>query len=252
MKIKHEAKMSYSTRRGKLFDSKRNRILFISISLNIFLIFCLVLLIFTSSKEAGSKLKPTENVASSSTKVTAKPLVWHGGHPDEDRPGQCFRGADHYCMCTPSLAIDLIIASGSDHVWLVRRKDTDQLATMGGFVNVGETVETAVARELKEEMGVDLNDHKIQLVGVYSDPRRDNRRHTASVVFAVHLDSMHPYAGDDAKDVQRIPLSSIEEHDFFADHRTILLDYKKSVGLDVSPGNDDGVQRIERSICNRM
>jgi hypothetical protein len=63
--------------------------------------------------------------------------TWHGGHPTDERAGSCWCGAeDKYCMCTPNLAIDLIIASGQDHVWLVRRKDTGQLATMGGFVNI--------------------------------------------------------------------------------------------------------------------
>ena len=83
-------------------------------------------------------------------------------------------------MCTPSLAIDLVILSGTDHVWLVRRKDTNQLATMGGFVMVGETVEQAVIRELREETGIDLSSGRKppMLFGVYSDPRRDNRRHT--------------------------------------------------------------------------
>ena len=63
--------------------------------------------------------------------------VWHGGHPKDTHSGSCWCGsADGYCMCTPNLAIDLIITSGNDNkhqnIWLVRRKDTNQLATMGG------------------------------------------------------------------------------------------------------------------------
>mmetsp|Transcript_14202 Transcript_14202/g.17138 ORF Transcript_14202/g.17138 Transcript_14202/m.17138 type:complete len:88 (-) Transcript_14202:36-299(-) len=63
-----------------------------------------------------------------------KQTKWNGGHPFQERPGSCWCSGDAYCMCTPSLAIDLVITSGHDHVWLVRRKDTNQLATMGGFV----------------------------------------------------------------------------------------------------------------------
>ena len=63
-------------------------------------------------------------------------------------------------MCTPSLAIDLVIEStlpdGAPGVVLVERADNGLFATMGGFVDVGETVESAVARELKEETGLDL------------------------------------------------------------------------------------------------
>lgn len=42
------------------------------------------------------------------------------------------------CMCTAAVAIDCILTSGSEHFWLVKRKDTGQYATMGGFVEVGE------------------------------------------------------------------------------------------------------------------
>ena len=211
--------------------------------------------------------------------VVGTEMTWHGGHPVEENAGSCWCGAnDQYCMCTPNLAIDLIIAtpshstdgpssssslSGYD-VWLVRRKDTSQLATMGGFVDVNETVEHAVRRELFEEFGIDLDSTKtakalsvmssrlrsqgsnnnnnnndpsqyhpatpslLKLVGIYSDPRRDNRRRTASVVFAVHLDfdELHPKAGDDAKEVIKINFDDIEKHSFFSDHKTILLDYR--------------------------
>lgn len=134
-------------------------------------------------------------------------------------------------MCTPSLAIDLVIQAGNDHLWLVRRRDTGQLAVMGGFVQVGETVEAAVYRELAEEMGLHLEaaSTPLVLVGVYSDPRRDARRHTVSVVYAIQVDqeSAHPVAADDAKHVERIALSDIESHSFFADHQAILLDFRK-------------------------
>ncbi|KAL3915657.1 MAG: hypothetical protein SGILL_005542 [Bacillariaceae sp.] len=161
-------------------------------------------------------------------------------------------------MCTPNLAIDLIITSSgkrnngvADYIWLVRRKDTDQLATMGGFVDTNETVEQAVKRELKEEMDFDLNVAP-RLVGVYSDPRRDNRRRTASAVFAVHVgDDFQPHAGDDAKEVIRISIDDIEKHAYFSDHRTILLDYRSQLrgqGFQQSTKGDFAAD-ISRSYC---
>jgi 8-oxo-dGTP diphosphatase len=175
-------------------------------------------------------------------KIVGQNQQWHGGHPIQDRSGACWCGGiDEYCMCTPSLAIDLIITSASfsegnfndvnvaEYIWLVRRKDTDQLATMGGFVNINETVEHAVKRELQEEMGLELR-FPPRLVGVYSDPRRDNRRRTVSAVYAVHLeDNFQPQAGDDAKEVIRISIDEIELHSYFSDHRTILLDYRSQI-----------------------
>ena len=44
--------------------------------------------------------------------------------------GSCWCSADEWWMYTPSLAVDLILSSGPDHVWLVQREDTGQLAFM--------------------------------------------------------------------------------------------------------------------------
>jgi len=191
-----------------------------------------------------------------SSSIRGATIQWHGGHPLGAQTGTCScSGKDGYCMCTPSLAIDLVIASGKEHLWLVRRKDTDQLATMGGFVMVGESVEDAVKRELKEETGIVLKDPPV-LFGVYSDPRRDNRRHTVSAVYAIHLDgNEHPVAADDVKDVKRIPLSGIEKYNYFADHKTILLDYRRSLqrgGETLPSSEEDFAPDILRSVCKPL
>jgi ADP-ribose pyrophosphatase YjhB (NUDIX family) len=123
---------------------------------------------------------------------------------------------------------------------------------MGGFVDVGESVEAAVRRELWEEMGVRLPDEtEPVLFGVYSDPRRDNRRHTASVVFVVHLDKeIQPVAADDVSDVERISLDEIDRHSYFADHKTILTDFRSAWrGEPVSTNVGDFADDIARSLC---
>ena len=185
--------------------------------------------------------------------ITSHSLKWHGGHPLDSQSGSCYCNSATYCLCTPSLAIDLVILSGATNsVWLVRRKDTDQLATMGGFVQVGESVETAVQRELMEEMGIKLNEPPV-LFGVYSDPRRDSRRHTVSATYAVRVqEDIQPVAADDAKEVVLLSLDDIEHHSFFADHKTILTDFRRYVykeqGLmDFQVG--DFAEDVVRSVC---
>ena len=158
--------------------------------------------------------------------------VWHSnGTPmvnENLQRGSCWCSGDDYCMCTPALAIDLILTSGPDHIWLVRRKSGGLLALMGGFNEVGETVEEASRRELKEEMAIELPDQPLNLFGVYSDPKRDSRKHAVSVVFHMDVPShINPTPGDDASEVVRLPLSSLEDMEMFIDHQTVIRDFVK-------------------------
>ena len=185
------------------------------------------------------------------TSLIQKSSGWHGGHPVSDRRGSCWCSNDEYCMCTPSVAIDIVLYSKSFNedeysVWVVKRGDTGQFATIGGFVEVGETTEHAVVREVEEETGIiippEIANTVMSLIGVYSDPRRDNRRHIVSVAYALEFkpnvmktkdDSGIPKAGDDAKAVISVPLDDIGVKyigdDWFDDHLTILLDFKERI-----------------------
>ena len=76
------------------------------------------------------------------------------------------------------LAVDCVITDEAGDIVLIRRKHEpfkDSYALPGGFVEVGETVEDACRREVKEETNLELYD--MRLVGVYSDPGRDPRGH---------------------------------------------------------------------------
>ena len=86
---------------------------------------------------------------------------------------------------TPYLAVDGIINVQSEEgewiglVLIERKYPPVGLAIPGGFVEVGESVEKAVIREMKEETGLDVI--VIRQFKVYSDPNRDPRFHTVSV-----------------------------------------------------------------------
>ena len=141
-------------------------------------------------------------------------------------------------MCTPSLAIDAIIelprpTSVHDNkkdvrIVLIQRSDRTEptYAIPGGFVDVDETVEDAVRREVQEETHLHL-DH-IEQFHVYSNPTRDIRRHTVSVVFrCVVNDFTAIHRGDDAKSVVIVPLVDALQLHLAFDHRDILEDYIK-------------------------
>jgi 8-oxo-dGTP diphosphatase len=122
----------------------------------------------------------------------------------------------------PSLAVDAVWVR-RDRVLLVRRGRPPfrgSWALPGGFVEIGETVERAVQRELKEETG--LRARPVGLVGVYSDPHRDPRKHTVSVVFRMRGPAGRPRGGDDAASAAWVPLRPFPELAF--DHGRILRD----------------------------
>lgn len=128
----------------------RGHVLILSLVLNFFL--AMALLVVTGQWVLEGSLG--WGVRGQPSALQSVKMRWHGGHPSDDKVGSCWCGADVYCMCTPSVAIDLVVLSGNDHFWAVRRKDTSQLATVGGFVKMGESVENAVLRELEEETGI--------------------------------------------------------------------------------------------------
>jgi 8-oxo-dGTP diphosphatase len=109
---------------------------------------------------------------------------------------------------------------------------------MGGFNEVGETVEDAARRELNEEMNLVLPGQEIRLFGVYSDPKRDHRKHAVSVVFLMDVPAdVVPVASDDASSVHRVSLDAIDAIDMFIDHKTVLRDYLRTRQLQQSHGD---------------
>jgi 8-oxo-dGTP diphosphatase len=100
---------------------------------------------------------------------------------------------------TPGLAADCVVFDAKNRVLLVRRKHPPfkgRYALPGGFVEIGETIEDACRRELMEETAVKAG--RLQLVGVYSDPKRDPRAHNCAVVYVTRVARATPQAGDDA------------------------------------------------------
>ena len=123
----------------------------------------------------------------------------------------------------PVPTVDIIIFSPPGQVVLIERKNPPHgWALPGGFVDYGESVEQAALREAKEETGLDVV--LTGLLGVYSDPRRDPRFHTLSIVFTANaMDLSKLKANDDARQARLFSLDDLPELAF--DHGRILRDY---------------------------
>lgn len=122
----------------------------------------------------------------------------------------------------PYLTVDIIIEVEDKIILIERKNEPYGWALPGGFVDYGETVESAAKREALEETGLEIVN--LFLFGVYSDPKRDPRFHTASVVFIATARGDGLRAGDDAKDAKIFAENELPENIVF-DHKRIIKDY---------------------------
>lgn len=129
----------------------------------------------------------------------------------------------HKC---PYPAADLIIELPGDRIVLIKRKYPPLgTALPGGFVEWGETVEEAAVREAKEETGLDIK--LVKQLHVYSDPKRDPRFHTISIVFVATAEG-EPCGGDDAAEAFAVRKDSLPK-DLCFDHDKVLQDYLSGI-----------------------
>jgi len=138
---------------------------------------------------------------------------------------------------TPTVDVVVLLAGEPERIVLIRRRNPPEgWALPGGFVDEGERVEDAARREAMEETQLEVT--LTALLGVYSDPARDPRQHTMSVVYCATTDAgAVPVAGDDAAEVLELPVSRLRDEVLSAsppaldglpiafDHAVILADW---------------------------
>lgn len=126
---------------------------------------------------------------------------------------------------SPLLTVDIIIrVQGKGIVMIERRNPPYGWALPGGFVDYGESLESAAVREAKEETSLDLDD--LRQFHAYSAPDRDLRHHTVTMVFTA-LGKGIPRAADDALNLEVFSPDRLPGRIAF-DHARILADYLAS------------------------
>lgn len=125
----------------------------------------------------------------------------------------------------PLLGVGVIPRLPGGQIVLIQKRADQQWGFPGGLVDWGETLETAIGRELKEETGLDLiSIHK--LVGIYSDPHRDPRMHSVAVTVVAEVSGRFKIQDTgEIQAVQAFDPNVVEAQVTIHDHRQHWQDY---------------------------
>ncbi|MFH1463299.1 MAG: NUDIX hydrolase [Pseudomonadota bacterium] len=123
----------------------------------------------------------------------------------------------------PFPTVDVVVECSGGIVLVRRKNEPVGWALPGGFVDAGERVEAAAVREIQEETGLTVALET--LLYVYSDPSRDPRFHTMTVVFVGQATGT-PSGADDAAEARVFALDALPSPIVF-DHTQIIADYRR-------------------------
>lgn len=108
---------------------------------------------------------------------------------------------------------------------LIQRSDSGKWGLPGGMIDWGEDIPNAASRELEEETGLKLTKIR-RLRGVYSDPKRDPRIHSISVLLEVEAEGkLEPEDKLEILQVKAFTRDELPLGDLSHDHDRQLQDY---------------------------
>lgn len=126
----------------------------------------------------------------------------------------------------PAVTVDCLLFTSDDRLLLVQRKNDPckgQWAFPGGFMNIDETAEQAVVRELAEETTIQLDEADVFQIGAYTAVDRDPRERVITIAYFAEIDkAVHVVGSDDASRARWFPLDNLPPLAF--DHAEILAD----------------------------
>jgi len=107
---------------------------------------------------------------------------------------------------SPSITVDAILEREDKVLFVKRKKDPfkGKWSFPGGKVDLEETLEAAVKRELLEETNLAII--PTDILGAYSDPKRDPRGHRITVTFIAKVSGGEAKGSDDAESAQWFPI----------------------------------------------
>lgn len=122
------------------------------------------------------------------------------------------------------LTADVVVTSLNGYIALVKRgwpPFEGMWALPGGYVDPGERIRDAAARELAEEAGITVRPDQLARVDIFDGPDRDPRGRFVTVAYHLEvLPDTEIVAGDDAAEAEWWPLNDLPPLAF--DHAEII------------------------------
>lgn len=137
----------------------------------------------------------------------------------------------------PSVTVDCAVMRFNENagidILLIKRKNEpykDCWALPGGYMEIDETLENAVRREVMEETGIDIEHSCLKHLNskIFDNPTRDSRGRVISVLSVVVVpNNTEIIAGDDAVEcewfsIRRLPPLAFDHKDMLAHAKTVL------------------------------
>ncbi len=117
----------------------------------------------------------------------------------------------------PIVGVGAVVLNGDGHVLLVKRAHEPlkgEWSLPGGGVEIGETLEAAVVRELFEETGLNLDVGPVVEVLDRIEYAPDGRvaYHFVIIDYLCHATDDHLVRGSDADDVRWVPVEQLADY----------------------------------------
>ncbi|MEP7023945.1 MAG: NUDIX domain-containing protein [Actinomycetota bacterium] len=131
-------------------------------------------------------------------------------------------------------AVSAVVPDGSGHILLIRRTDNNYWSIPGGGVEPGESVSQAVAREVREETGIDCK--ATSLVGIYSNPSHvaayddGEVRQEFSICFIAQILGGSIATSQESSEVKFVPLEEVAEYEMHPSIRLGIKHYQDGNG----------------------
>jgi 8-oxo-dGTP pyrophosphatase MutT (NUDIX family) len=129
-------------------------------------------------------------------------------------------------------AASAVVIGDNNRILLQKRRDNGLWSLPGGGMELGESIEETIIREVKEETGYDVK--VLKCIGIYTDPEHvieysdGEIRQQFSICFACEITGGSLEVSSESKEVEFISLDQIKSLEMHPAQRVRINDYLES------------------------